>query len=85
MYVEAKDAAGVAWHEPIIVQALDEPIINPISAGLTSQLDLPIRLVVAFVAGLALAFALDYIDPAIYDRDEVDTLGLEILGEIPKK
>lgn len=71
--------------DPVQIYPLDEPIINPISAGIRSQLDVPIRILAALIAGFALAFAVEYLDPAIRERDELDTLGLEILGEIPRK
>ncbi|MCB8944216.1 MAG: hypothetical protein H6658_10720 [Ardenticatenaceae bacterium] len=64
---------------------LDQPIVNPISPGLRSQLDLPLRVILAFGAGIALALLAEYLDPTIRERDEVVQMGLEILGEIPRK
>ena len=63
---------------------LDQPIVNPISFGLRSQLDLPLRIILALGAGIGLALLAEYLDPTIRERDEVVAMGLEILGEIPK-
>lgn len=64
---------------------LDEPIINPVSAGLFDQLQLPIRVVLAIGAGLGLAFLVDYLDPTVRERKELEAMGLPVMGEIPKK
>lgn len=68
----------------VIIVPVDDPIINPISAGIRSQLDIPLRLVAAVLSGLGLAFIIDYLDPTIRERQEIQALGLNILGEIPK-
>lgn len=72
-------------NNPILISPLDEPIINSISAGIRSQLDLPVRVLAAFAVGFGLAFVVEYLDPAIRERDEIDALGLDVLGEIPKR
>lgn len=64
---------------------LDAPIINPLPAGIRNQLDLPLRVLVAFVVGVGLALLSEYLDPTIRDREEVQRLGLPLLGEIPRK
>lgn len=68
-----------------VLTQLDQPIINPISAGIRSQLDLPIRILLALFVGLGLALLVEYLDPTIRDRAEAQALGLSILGEIPRK
>ena len=64
---------------------LDQPVVNQISPGLRSQLDLPLRLILALGAGIGLALLAEYLDPTIRERDEVVKMGLEIMGEIPKR
>jgi capsular polysaccharide biosynthesis protein len=64
---------------------LDQPVVNPISAGLFDQLQLPIRLVLAVGAGLGLAFLVDYLDPTVRHRKELEAIGLPVMGEIPRK
>ncbi|PID87270.1 MAG: hypothetical protein CSB13_00170 [Chloroflexi bacterium] len=68
-----------------VVVPLSEPVINPISPGIRSQLDIPLRMFVALVAGIGLALLVEYLDPTIRESYEIKTLGLTILGEIPKK
>ena len=64
---------------------LDQPIVNAIPAGLSSQLDLPFRLVLALAAGFGLAFLVEYLDPTVRDRGDLESIGLSVVGEIPKK
>ncbi|MFZ5915751.1 MAG: YveK family protein [Chloroflexota bacterium] len=61
----------------------DPPIVAPLPPGLTARLDLPLRLGLALLAGVALTFLLDYLDTTIRERAELETMGLPVLGEIP--
>jgi capsular polysaccharide biosynthesis protein len=63
---------------------IDGPGIGQAGRSLTDKLDLPIRLFVALVAGIALTFLWDYLDDTVRDRTEVEALGVSILGEIPR-
>jgi capsular polysaccharide biosynthesis protein len=65
------------------IRLIDPPIVLPVARSLKDKLDLPIRLFLALVAGVALAFLLDYLDDTVHDRAEVEALGLAVLGEIP--
>jgi capsular polysaccharide biosynthesis protein len=69
--------------EPAVVNALDQPLVNRNPSGLRSQLDLPLRVVLALVAGLGLALLAEYLDPTVRDRAEVEALGLAVMGEVP--
>jgi hypothetical protein len=71
--------------EPAILVPLDEPVVNALPPGIRSQLDLPLRVALALAAGLGLAFLVDYLDPTVRNRREVESIGIPILGEIPKK
>ncbi len=68
-----------------VVTALDQPNVGASVPGLRSMLDLPIRLGLGLVVGLALAFAAHYLDPFIRSHDDVQLLGLSVIGEIPRK
>lgn len=63
---------------------LDQPAISQAPAGIRAQLELPLRILLALLAGAALALLFEYLDPTIRSREELQELGLTILGEIPK-
>jgi hypothetical protein len=63
---------------------IDGPGIGLLGRSLRDKLDLPLRLFVALLAGVALAFLWDYLDNTIRDRAEVEALDLMIIGEIPR-
>ncbi len=67
------------------VYVIDAPVIAPVGPGLRERLDLPIRLFLALVAGVALAFLLDYLDVSVRDKEEVEAMGLKVLGQIPAR
>jgi capsular polysaccharide biosynthesis protein len=63
---------------------MDQVIVGSAPPSLSSQLNLPLRLGLALAAGLALAFLVDYLDPTVRSRAELEGMGLGVLGEIPK-
>ena len=71
--------------ETAVLTQLDEPVVNTISAGIRSRLDLPLRVALALAAGLGLALLAHYLDPTVRDREEVARAGLPIIGAIPKE
>lgn len=71
--------------ETAVLIQLDQPVVNPLPFAIRNQLDLPLRVLLALMAGVGLALLVEYLDPTIRDRDEVQQLGIPILGEIPKK
>lgn len=71
--------------ETAVVVQLDTPVVTPIPQGIRAQLDAPLRLILAFIAGIGLALLVEYLDPTLRDRAEAEKAGLKILGEIPKK
>lgn len=62
---------------------LDVPSVNQVPNGLMDQLELPLRLALALAAGLGLAFLVEYLDPAVRERRDIERIDLDILGEIP--
>lgn len=55
-----------------------------VGPGLRQRLDLPLRLLLALAAGIALAFLVDYLDDRVRGREDVEQLGLHVVGEIPR-
>ncbi|MBM3129554.1 MAG: hypothetical protein FJ009_13125 [Chloroflexi bacterium] len=66
------------------VAVIDRPVVARVGASLREQLDIPIRVLLALLAGIALAFILDYLDTSVRDARDAERLGLRVLGEIPK-
>jgi len=68
-----------------VLTQLDQPAVNKLPSGIRGQLELPVRIILALFAGLGLALLVEYLDPTVRDRFEAQRLGLDILGEIPRK
>jgi capsular polysaccharide biosynthesis protein len=66
------------------VNALDEVLIRREPPSIGARLDPIIRFGLGLVLGLALALGIDYVDPTVRDRQEVESLGLTVLAEIPR-
>ena len=66
-----------------VIDAPSPPVPNPPS--LTQKLDLPVRLMLALVAGVALAFLLDYLDDSVRGKSELESMGIAVLAEVPRK
>lgn len=67
-----------------VVSVLGEPRVEPIAPPLREQLDLPLRVVLGVLAGVGLAFLLDYLDDTVRTAEEAEALlGAPVMGEIP--
>jgi capsular polysaccharide biosynthesis protein len=80
-YLTQPDVPGGA-----VITVIDEPspaALNPPS--LTQRLDLPVRLLLALAAGIALTFLLDYLDGSVRGKSELEAIGIPVLAEVPKK
>jgi capsular polysaccharide biosynthesis protein len=66
------------------ITLLDAPVITLARRSLRDRLDLPLRLLIAFVLGVGVVFLLDYMDTSVRGRADLEALGYVILGEIPK-
>jgi capsular polysaccharide biosynthesis protein len=67
------------------VTLFDGPNVSPVPPSLTQRLDLPVRLLLALLAGVALAFLLDYLDDSVRGREELEGLGIRVLAEVPAR
>ena len=66
------------------IRVIDPPALVPQAVGLRERLDLPLRLLLALAAGLALAFLLDYLDDSVRSAAELEEMGMAVVGEIPR-
>ena len=68
------------------VRLLDAPAPVPLAPGLRSQLMGPaIKIGLAFVVGVSLALLYHYLDPTVRETVELESLGLDVLAEIPRR
>ena len=81
---ETAELVGPLGQSQPILRLIDPPVVVPIGRSLSDKLDLPIRLGLALVAGIAGAFLLDYLDTSVRDLGEVEAMGIDVLGQIPR-
>jgi capsular polysaccharide biosynthesis protein len=67
------------------IRPIDIPNAIELKPGLSAWLTLPLRVIVALGAGIALAFLIEYLDPKVRTRRHVQALHLPVLGQIPGK
>jgi capsular polysaccharide biosynthesis protein len=80
---ESPSFFALSGSESIELHLIDPPVVVPVGPSLTQRLQLPIRLFLALVAGLALTFLLDYLDETVRGKGEIESLGLKVLAEVP--
>lgn len=68
-----------------VVYLVNRGGVAAVGPGLRERLDLPLRLALALIAGIGLIFLLEYLDDRIRTRDQLQAIGLDVLGEIPRK
>jgi len=71
--------------QPASVEILDDPQIAPVPPPLTDRFSGILRLAIAFIAGIGLAFLVEYLDPTLRTQDDLESLGLKVMVLIPKK
>jgi len=71
--------------ESAVISVIDPPAIAQAGVSLRQRLDLPLRLILALVAGVAIVFALDYVDDSVRHRTDLEPLGVAVLAEIPTR
>jgi capsular polysaccharide biosynthesis protein len=65
---------------------VDHPAPVAVPPSLRAQLTGPaVRVALGLAAGLALVFLLHYLDPTVRERAELEALGYNVLGEIPRR
>jgi len=69
--------------ESAVVSLIDAPVVSPVGRSLRERIDLPLRLLLALAVGIGIAFLLDYVDVSVRHRQDLLSLGLPVLGEIP--
>lgn len=71
--------------EPAAVTILDTPQVVPAPPALANRFAPLIRLAVALLGGVLLAFLVEYLDPTLRRREQVEALGLPVIASIPRR
>lgn len=69
---------------PVELHLIDPPSIGQAGVSLRSRMEMPLRLILALVAGLALAFFVEYLDDSVHGPDDLEAQGLPVFGAIPR-
>jgi len=69
----------------VVSTLLDGPTVVAVGPDLRSRIELPLRILLGFVAGIVLVFLLDYLDTSLRRPQELEDLGLPVLGAIPRQ
>lgn len=67
------------------VVPLDSANPAPVGSSLRARLDLPLKVGLGFVVGLALALLAHYFDPFVREKEELEKAGLKVVGEIAQE
>jgi len=70
--------------QPAQVTILDQPVIAPAPPPLTNRLAPVLRLGLGLFIGLVLAYLAEYLDLRIHHKDDLQKLGISVLGAIPR-
>ncbi|MDE2818942.1 MAG: hypothetical protein OXN94_02255 [Chloroflexota bacterium] len=70
--------------QPAQVTILDQPAITPAPPPLTNRMAPILRLGLGLFIGLVLAYLAEYLDLRIHHKDDLQKLGLHVLGAIPR-
>jgi capsular polysaccharide biosynthesis protein len=82
---EGRELVGPLGRARPVLRLIDPPVVVPVGPSLTDKLELPIRLGLAVLAGVAGAFLLDYIDVSVRSGDELENMGIAVLAQIPRR
>jgi capsular polysaccharide biosynthesis protein len=66
------------------VTLLDGPHVAEVGPSMRDQVDLPLRMVIAFLVGIGIVFLMDYMDTRVRGRKDLEDMGMAVVGEIPK-
>lgn len=71
--------------EAASVIALDLPSAGAVPPSISSRLDPLLRFAIGLAAGVGLAFLIEYLDPRLRERQELERMGFTVLAEIPRR
>lgn len=84
LQTRSKDFFPMVGATGITVVPLDDPVVGAVPPSLSERYNPLVRFLLGLAAGVALAFLVDYVDPTLHERSEVEHLGLPVLAEVPR-
>ncbi|MGI6380489.1 MAG: hypothetical protein ACOX2R_06935 [Anaerolineae bacterium] len=69
--------------EQAVIHLIDPPAVIPLQPSLRQRLDPVLRVGLALVLGIVVAFGLHAVDPTIRAKDELEALGVRVLALVP--
>lgn len=66
------------------ITLIDGPSISSVSAGVRAQIELPLRVLLAFLVGIGLIYLFQYLDDTVRGAKDLEAIGLSVIGEIPR-
>ncbi|MFN3978951.1 MAG: YveK family protein [Caldilinea sp.] len=67
------------------VTLIDGPTIGVAGGGVREQVELPLRVLLAFLVGVGLVFLMHYLDDAVRTERDLESTGIRVIGVIPRK
>lgn len=67
------------------VQVMDSPTVVQVGPSARQRVEWPLRILLALIAGLGLAFLLEYLDDTVRRRNQLEEMGLPCLVAVPKQ
>ncbi len=81
---QAAELVGPLGTARPVLRLIDPPVVVPVGRSLKDKLNIPVRLGLALLVGMAGAFLLDYLDRSVRSEDEVEGMGIPVLSRIPR-
>lgn len=70
---------------PAQVSILDTPVVTAAPPSLVDRFRPLIKVALGLAVGLGLAFLAEYLDPVLRRREELESLGIPVLGALPRR
>ena len=66
------------------VTLIDGPTVSAVGGGVRDQVELPLRILLAFLVGVGLVFLLHYLDDKVRSERDLEAVGFRVIGAIPR-
>ncbi len=67
------------------VHVLDSPAVFRQGQSARQRVELPLRIILALIAGIGIAFLREYLDDTVRRREQLEGIGLIVLAAVPKR